>query len=353
MENINILPILSHITGVDASALETDLFVKDGETVKPIEGFESKVKEIYTASLNQKLEAYATQKITSAKADWEKGVPVAAVNYLKEQAKAMNVELADDDDLDTVKQKVMDAHANEYVTKNGYQKGDPKQITEDDIKRHEYFTKTIGKVKSEGDGKVGELKKELESIKAEYAGYKGQVETERIVSSVRSNFKRIVTEMKPVVAENKQPQFNKIVEVAFNELLEEYDVGFEGAGSAAKPVLYEKGSMKTGKPIPAKDAAYNNLKFEDKVMAKFREFHADFYDPKKLPQGSGTGSGGDGGGNGGGDGGKSNPNAEIIKIFGKVPVTADEALDMMNDPKSTAEARKTLRKILDDLRTRA
>lgn len=351
MENINILPILSHITGVDASTLETDLFVKDGETVKPIEGFEGKVKEIYTASLNQKLEAYATQKITSAKADWEKGVPVAAVNYLKEQAKAMSVELSDDDDLDTVKQKVMDAHANEYVTKNGYQKGDPKQITEDDIKRHEYFTKTIGKVKSEGDGKVNELKKELEKIQSEFNGYKSHVETERIVGAVRSDFKRIITDMKPVISEGKQAQFNKIVKVAFDELCDEYDVGIEGEGTAAKPVLYEKGTLKAGKPIIARDAAYNNLKWEDKAMAKFREFHADFYDTKKQSQGSGSGSG-SGNDSGSGDNNKANPNAELIKVFGKVPTDTNEALDMMNDKKGNAETRKILRKILDDLRTR-
>lgn len=349
---INILPILSHITGVDASTLETDLFVKDGETVKPIEGFEGKVKEIYTSSLNKKLEDYATQKITSAKADWEKGVPVAAVNYLKDQAKAMNVELSDDDDLDAVKQKVLDAHANEYVTKNGYQKGSGKEITEDDIKRHEYFLKAIGKIKSEGDGKVNELKKELERLQSDFSGYKGQVETERILGAVKSDFKRIVTDMKPVVAEGKQTQFNKIVTVAFNELCDEYDVGIEGDGAAAKPVLYEKGTIKAGKPIVARDAAFNPLKWEDKAMAKFREFHADFYDPKKQSQGSGTGSGGEGGGNTGGEGGKTNPNAEIIKIFGKVPTTTNEALDMMNDPKGNVETRKILRRILDDLRTR-
>lgn len=353
MDNVNILPILSTITGVDAAKLEADLFVKEGEVVKPVEGFEGKVKELYAATLTKKMEDYATQKLTAAKSEWEKGVPVAAASYLKEQAKALNVELADDDDLDTVRQKVLDGYATEYVTKNGYQKGAPKEITDDDVKRHKVFTEAIGKIKADATKTASELKAQLDKTIAEYEQYKASVQTERLHAAAKTEFARVVTAMKPVVADGKQAQFNKLLGVAYTELLDEYDVGFEGEGSAAKPVLYEKGSMKTGKPVVARDAAYNPLKWEDEVMKKFREFHSDYHNEKQNPKGSGTGAGGNDDPADKGAGSKTNPNAELIKIFGKIPATVDEALEMFNSDKGTAQTRTILRRILDDLRTRA
>ena len=352
-ENINILPLLSTITGVDAAQLEADLFVKEGDVVMPIEGFEGKVKEIYTANLSKKLEDYAAQKVSTAKAEWEQGVPVAAVKYLKEQAKALNIDITDDEDLDTVKQKVLEGYANDFVNKNGYKKGgEPKTVTEDDIKRHEFFVKTVSKIKGETNTQLNAMKAELEKTKSEYTDFVSRVETEKLHTHIASDFRNVISGMKPVVADGKQPQFEKIVKVAFSELVSEYDFGTEGEGTNAKIVVYEKGSAKTGKPIPAKDAAYNPLNFKDLVMTKFREFHSDFYQESKQGQGSGTGSGA-GAGAGAGSGGTGTPNEAIIRIFGKMPTTVNEALDMLNDTKGNVDTRKALRRILDDLRTRA
>lgn len=351
MPEINILPILSTVTGVDAAQLEQQLFVKDGDVSKPVEGFEAKVKEIYTTNLTKKMDDYAEQKLTTAKSEWEKGVPVAAVKYLKEQAKALNIDVSDDEDLEAVKQKVLEGYANDYVNKNGYKKGgDPKVVTEDDIKRHEFFTKTVQKIKGDSDTQLAALKAELEKVSNEYNSFRGSVETEKLHHHIATDFRGVVSGMKPVVVEGKQQQFEKILKVAFGELVQEYDFGIEGEGASAKTVVYEKGSAKTGKPIVAKDSAYNPLSFKDLVMTKFREFHTDFHTEKNQSQGSGTGSGT--GKPNPPASGTSTPNEVVIKVFGKMPTTVNEALDMLNDEKGTAETRKAIRKILDDLRTR-
>lgn len=324
------LGVLSSVTGQTAEQLNNTFFVTEGEETKKVEGFESKLNELIANSIKKKTATASTEAVEAAKLEWQKLQPKSYKAALKELALKNGVAIKGEDfDTNEVFTAITDK-IGEAKVKTALEDAQKKEITEDEIKRSDFFIGYDKTVRDAHNKAYNELKTQFEATQNEYSTYKAQIEGEKREGEINRAYSEVITNMKPIVEEGSEERLISFKRAALRDLKDKYDIGISENGT---PILYEKGSSKDGKkPIPARDANQNPLKFETEAQSAFKIYHNRFADKGQEPNRKGTGANNDKPtpqpNTQGGGASESDLAAMVKEGFGKVPTTKSELAEM-------------------------